>query len=121
MNTIVLEYGGETRGFTFGTWVIGQLIAHLNCTADDLEDHINKNPIMVIPLIIYYSAVLYNMEKEKPIDFKEFHVHDWIAADGGLGGKKSMQIMDSWIQASTRDVPVIEAEDDQDDKKKLTG
>ena len=117
MNEIIVTIGKERRGFRFGTWVLGELVDHLGCRVEDLEDKINGNPFKSIPLLFYYSAVLYKMAQKEEIDFAELDVHDWIETAGGFDSETVMKVITAFRVAMTKDTP----EGKEGDKKKLTG
>ena len=117
MNEIVIDLGNTRQGFRFGTWVLGELQEHLNISVEEVEDKINKNPFKTLPLLFYYSAVLYNKHQKQPIDFEEHDVHNWIDQAGGFDSNPVMKILETFNNSMTKNAPEVKG----DGKKKLTG
>lgn len=117
MNEIVIDLGNIRQGFKFGTWVLGELVEHLGCTVEDIEAKINDNPFKTLPLLFYYSAVLYNKHQKEPVNFEEHDVHHWIEIAGGFDSKPVVKILETFNKSMTKNAPKSEG----DSKKKLTG
>lgn len=117
MNEIIVTIGKDRRGFKFGTWVLGELVEHLNCSVEDVEDKINSNPFRTLPLLFYYSAVLYKKSQKEEVDFTDVDVHDWIDTAGGFDSETVVKILDAFNKSMTKNTPKEEGEG----KKKLTG
>ena len=117
MNSIIIDFGGQERGFKFGTWVIGELISDLHCSVEQVDKLLADNPIKVIPMLLFLSAKLYCKKEKQVIDFDVLDVHDWIADEGGLVSEKVVQILKAFNESTSKDVPEVKG----DSKKKLTG
>lgn len=78
MNYTEFKIGGGTRGFRFGLAFLGDILTHFDTDIIGFGEILTKNPYKCVPAVLYYSHLRDCEKKEKPIDFKESDIYDWL-------------------------------------------
>jgi len=106
-----INLGGKERTFWFGLGFMGRLIKGTNSTWETIREDIAKDPILMIPEMMYHS-MYYAYEREgKEIDFTKFDIIDWID-QGGVEAAKAIELFSlAYRESEESGLPV-------EDKKK---
>lgn len=117
MNSIKIEFAGKERGFTFGLYVLGELLERYDTDIVGLGEKIGKNPFKVIPMIMYEGHKFDLKVNKSPVNVTYEDVAMW--ADEGYGDGRVDQIIGVFMESLKKNVPgLAEAMDSQEDKKK---
>lgn len=117
MNSIKIEFAGKERGFTFGLYVLGELLEYYDTDIVGFGEKMQKNPFKVIPVVLYQGHAFDLKINKQPVDVTLEDVALW--ADEGYGDGRVDRIIGVLMDSMRKNVPgLAEAMDDKDGKKK---
>jgi hypothetical protein len=117
-NKIKLNFEGKELGFHFGLGFLGELLENLDCSIDDLDSNIQKNPFKVIPKLMHTSYA-YNLEREgKEVVLKLYDFIDLLDSVGGVASDTVSLFLNAFTESITKDVPVEKNKIPSSGKKK---
>ena len=118
-NSITLKLGGKDIDFNFGLMFIGELLEATELTIVEIVGKMNKNPFMMIPVLMVHSAAFAAHKKGVEFSLTKYDFAEWIDADGGINSKVAVEFLAAFTKSLTKDVPKTEeVEETTDDSKK---
>ena len=81
-NKAEIDFGGEKRTFYFGLGFLNMLCEETEYTMNNLQSATKEKPLVVIPLLMYYSLKFACLIDDKEIDFNKYKIISWFDEDG---------------------------------------
>ena len=101
-----IDFGGEKRTFYFGLGFLNMLCDETEHNMVNLEKDTKEKPLMMIPLLMYYSLKFSYLMEDKEINFNKYKVISWFDEDGGLSGKGCLSFMTGFGDSTKSSLPI---------------
>jgi len=106
MNKVELIFNNTKIGFHFGLGFLGELLENLDCSIEDLQENIRKNPFKVIPVLMH-TSYSYNLKRSgKDVLLNSYDFIDLIDNAGGVSSESVSLFLNAFTDSMTKDVPV---------------
>lgn len=98
MNYIKLQLGGKERGAKLGLGFLRKVIEHEKIDMQTIFTNFEKDTLMFLPKLIFYSLA-YNCERSnEKVDFKLGDVYDWID-DVGINSDEVVKYVSAFAES----------------------